>query len=215
MPSCERIQFRQPLRAAVLAKQSATVEASSSLSAEELATALREQQGRLEREHAAALEKARAEAEAAGHAAGKAEAEAAARVQAEEKEGHLKTVLGQVEGQLAALRGEVEALLPELIVEGVGRVLHAWKPDGEEVKAVVGELLEGFESESGELRLSVNADDWKALEEEDADFAERYRALEIRKDRELQRGECYLEGRFGVADARFAAKLRSLREVME
>lgn len=215
MPSCERIEFSQPLRAAVLAKQSALSEASSTVTGEELGVALGEQRARLEQEHAKALKAARAEAEAAGHAAGKAEAEAVAAARAEEQEGQLKTVLVRVEEQLGQLRGELEALLPELIVEGVGRVLHAWKPDGEEVKAVVGELLEGFESESGNLRLSVNAEDWEALEEEDADFAERYRALEIRKDVGLQRGECYLEGRFGVADARFAAKLRSLREVME
>lgn len=222
MPLSERVEFTRPLRAAILSRQtadsngvSAGPEKAETFSKEDINRQLERQKRKLEQAHAQALQKAREE----GRRAGREEALAESREQAEsarmEQRKHLRAMLEQVDQRVGTLRAEVEDLLPELIVEGVGRVLHAWEPNTAQVKAVVADLLEGFDPENGQYRLSLNAEDWKLLREEEGNNLQRYESLNIREDAGLQRGECYLEGRFGVADARFSAKLQSLREVLE
>lgn len=211
MPSSEALAFSTPLRQALLARhQPATRASGDGKEAEGLspegggglvAAAYHEQEIRK------AYEKGKAE--------GLVEAQAAHAAEMDRIKGDVHATLEDLNRIASTLASEVEALLPELVLEGVGRVLYSIQPDANEVKGIVDELLSGIDADGQQMRLSMHAEDIKLLKEIDPDLSERFPGLNIIKDAALSRGECFLESRFGLADARFSAKLNNLRKVLE
>lgn len=211
MPSSDPVPFSRPLRQAILARHQPAPRAPANDSPETETDPVRPpalvSEEVLKTETAAAYEKG---LEAGRSAEKKTQAAALAGMRQE-----LHAILEKVANQGDTLAAEVEALLPDLILEGVGRVLHTLKPEASAVKAIVEELLQGIDADDRNLRLSLHPEDADLLEEVEPDLATRYPGLTLIREPGLHRAECLLESRFGIADARFSAKLNNLRKVLE
>jgi len=210
MPLSEQIAFSRPLREAVLARHQPGgfgVEDSDGVEAAE-----EENPYTISEEHLKA-ETERAYKE--GFAAGKTKGEAASKAAMVALQGEISKVLEGIQGESDGLVRELESILPEFIIEGVGRILYTMEPDAEAVSKTVNDLLKGVDTEDQVMRLSINPQDAELLAEVDSSLNERFPRLSLVKDTSLSRGECFLESRFGIADARYAAKLNNLRKVLE
>lgn len=205
MPLSDTVRFSQPLRQAVLRKQARTPDpdAEAEARAREEAAAL------------AAREEALREAHQKGLAEGRKEAARQAEARMQKLAGEVHAVMASLETERQALTAQVRELLPELVIEGVGRVLYGLEPDGETVHRIITSILDGFDSDDSQMRISLNPEDLTSLKEVAPELAETYPGLRLVPTTDLHRGECLVEGRFGVADARYSAKLSSLRKVME
>lgn len=125
-----------------------------------------------------------------------------------------KQILARLEEREAILFAEVEAALPELILEGVRRVIGLWQPTAEQLQVLVRDMLDGLQGESGNLRVFLNPQDAAAMRGFSTQLVAEFPGLELVEDSHLDRGECYLHGRFGITDGRFATKLENLQKVM-
>jgi len=111
------------------------------------------------------------------------------------------------------LAEEAEAALPELIVEGVRRIIDGWQPEAEQVETLVRDMLAGLEGDAGPLRVSLSPEDKRRMLSLHENLERDYPGVSILEDSELRSGECLARGRFGVVDGRFEARLASLRKV--
>lgn len=110
---------------------------------------------------------------------------------------------------------EVQSLLPELVIEGVGRILQAWQPDAAAVAQVVHDLLDGFDRDQGQIRVYLHSESIKKLlASGEAEFSANHPHVNLQSDDALLAGECRVDGRFGVADAKYSSKLLNLRKVL-
>jgi flagellar biosynthesis/type III secretory pathway protein FliH len=113
-----------------------------------------------------------------------------------------------------ALLHEVERMLPELVMAALEQVLSGWKPSAAEIEQQVRNLLEPLRGEEGPLRVFLAPVDHSAIAGLFDDLRKEFPQTELNEDPQLRSGECYVQGRFGITDGRFAAKLRNLRSVL-
>lgn len=111
------------------------------------------------------------------------------------------------------LKQEVEAALPDLIIEGVRRMIEGWQPGTAEVEQQVEQMLSSFEGDSGPLRVWLSSDAMQHMNTLQQDLERKFPGLSLIEDAELMAGECYASGRFGLMDGRYESKLKSLRKV--
>lgn len=210
MPLSEQVAFSRPLKEALLARHQpgrpkAVHPGNVEEAEEENPYTISEEF--LKRETERAYEE--------GFAAGKAKGEATNEVAMEALRREIAKVLEGIQGESDGLVRELESILPEFIIEGVGRILYTMEPDAEAVSETVNDLLKGVDAEDQVMRLSISPKDAELLAEVDPTLGERFPRLTLVTDTGLSRGECFLESRFGIADARYAAKLNNLRKVLE
>lgn len=113
------------------------------------------------------------------------------------------------------LTKEMHIAVGNLVVEAVGRLLEGWVPGESEVRNIVEALLEDFDPGDHRMRIHLHP---KSLELLSSDtmhqLTQSHPQLEFMSDSRLQPGECFLEGRFGLVDARYSEKLKNLSEVL-
>ncbi|MCZ6673513.1 MAG: FliH/SctL family protein [Verrucomicrobia bacterium] len=159
--------------------------------------------------HEKALEKSREE----GYEAGRRDAEAAhAEAIQQIKAFQSNTLEGLVKHE-ESLFSEAEQALPELILEGVRRIIEGWQPKGEEIEKLVHEILAGLGGEAGPVRVFLSPGDNHQMRSLHEDLEREFPGVAIIEDPQLRSGECYVRGRFGITDGRFAAKLENMRKV--
>ncbi|MCB1123196.1 MAG: hypothetical protein KJT03_16700, partial [Verrucomicrobiae bacterium] len=150
-----------------------------------------------------ALEEARKE----GYKRGKLDAETALSESMKMlKHLECKTIASLVE-QEQNLVSEVEQALPELVLECVRRIIETWEPEAEEIEKLVRDLLSGLERDSGRVRVYLNSADKEKLLSLHEDVKKDFPDISFLEDDQLVSGECYVRGRFGTTDGRFAARL--------
>ncbi|MCH8473735.1 MAG: hypothetical protein LAT55_00725 [Opitutales bacterium] len=106
----------------------------------------------------------------------------------------------------------VETALPDLIIEGIRRIIPQWSPEVREVQKIVRDMLSGLEGESGPLEIRLNEQDKAQLEQLQNALEGDFGQTNLVVDRNLRRGECVVVGRFGMVDGRFQSKLNGLRK---
>lgn len=171
----------------------------------------RAQMAELEQSHLAALQAAKEEFYRKGKAdAGKAFAQEKAELGAV-----LKALTESMHSADAAIHRDLEAALPGLVIDAVQRILTAWKPDAEAVRAMVRDILHEVPGNNPRLVLLLNAEDFALIKEacDDLHFGEA--KVEFITDATLKRGECMVRGKFGTRDARHATKLHKLAELLQ
>lgn len=156
-----------------------------------------------------ALEHARGE----GYEAGKRDAETAFAETVRELKEFQKRTLEDLVKQEESLFAEAEQALPELILEGVRRIIQEWEPQGDEIEKLVQDVLSELESDSGPVRVFLNPADKKQMLSLHEDMKRDFPEVSIVEDPNLRSGECYVRGRFGITDGRFSAKLDNMRKV--
>ncbi len=159
--------------------------------------------------HEKALEEAKAEA----YEAGKRDAEVHHAKEIQEIKAFQTSVLEGLVKQEETLFSEAEQALPELILEGVRRIIDDWEPRGEEVEKLVSEILASLEGDSGPVRVFLSPSDKQQILSLHEDLERDFPEVTIAEDSQLRSGECYARGRFGITDGRFAAKLDNMRKV--
>lgn len=117
--------------------------------------------------------------------------------------------------QQAKLAAQLEAILPELVLEAAGRVLAGANIDRDAVLAIARDLLGelGPEREPVDVRLSPR--DLELLAGYEEGFREKYPQISFVADPELKPGDCMVRSRFGVIDGRIATKLRALEGMLK
>lgn len=121
-------------------------------------------------------------------------------------------LLSRLQEAEQALAETVEAALPELVIEGVRRVIPQWSPEAEDIQGVIQGMLSGLEGESGPLEIRLNERDKAHLEELGGSLSRDFSATTLIADPGLRSGECVVSGRFGMVDGRFESKLNGLRK---
>ena len=157
----------------------------------------------------AALVQAREE----GYQAGIRDSEAAQNALLEEIKNFQTNTLQSLSKQEDSLFSEAEEALPELILEGVRRIIADWKPKAKEIEKLVQEILAGLEGDSGPVRVFLNPIDKKHMLSLHKNLERDFPEVTILEDTHLRSGECYARGRFGITDGRFSAKLENMRKV--
>ncbi|MEX0322924.1 MAG: FliH/SctL family protein [Puniceicoccaceae bacterium] len=206
MPSSKSIKFSSALKGVILAKQaeqSLNGNVDPTPDADDLSIEADE------------LGRAADEAYHRGLEEGKAAMAAEMQARAGEMEKQLEKVMASMVEERNALAVSLQELLPELVVEGVGRILHGLTPDREMMRAIIADILEDFDPEDNKMQLSMHPSDLALMIDPDGRFCEARPGLQLVANDKLHRGECMLDSRFGVTDARFSAKLASLRKVLE
>jgi len=208
MTSSNFVSFTRPISFATLSRSDRTSESRVDAEVDTAATGLG--RGLSEQE----LEALKSAAYAEGVEAGRQLERDASGLEAARLNTEYRQSFSSLELARADLVEQVQALLPELVIEGVGRILQAWQPDAEAIEAVVQELLAGFDAAEGDIRVYLHPDSMQQLLAAGDAFRAGNPHLDLQADGALQVGECRVEGRFGLADARYSSKLLNLRKVL-
>lgn len=145
--------------------------------------------------------------------AGQEQAKQAMREQVDAARALQDKTLNRLQEMEAELKQEVEAALPDLIIEGVRRMIESWQPETAEVEQQVEQMLSSFEGDSGPLRVWLSSAAMKHMNTLQQDLEQKFPGLSLIEDSDLKSGECYASGRFGLIDGRYESKLKSLRKV--
>jgi len=124
-------------------------------------------------------------------------------------------LLSNLEETKDALIKEMHGAVGHLVVEAAGRLLEGWQPEETDVVRIVEGLLEDFDSGEHRMRIRLNPQSLELLSDRVIGvLAQSHPNLELVSDARLKPGESLLEGRFGLADARYSEKLKNLNEVL-
>jgi flagellar biosynthesis/type III secretory pathway protein FliH len=125
---------------------------------------------------------------------------------------HLTEGLAQAKSEMLE---QLQSCLPDLLIEGIGQILEAWDPSPDQVTQVVNDLLDSCDLREGNpVVVFLNPQSIQQLQSHQIDFNGRSGLVELMDDRHLKAGECRVEGRFGMVDAKYATKLRNLHSVL-
>lgn len=123
-----------------------------------------------------------------------------------------KGLFQRMEDNFAALVQGVHERLPALVMAVSRRALAGLELDGEQVRAVIEEILRHDAPEGEKLTLTLCPADLEALRKADPGFEERHSRLAFEAEAELQSGDCLVRSRFGEVDARLSTKLRHIEQ---
>lgn len=174
------------------------------------ATVPADQLEQLKKQHQAELERVRKQAFEDGERA----AQQKMKSQIDAYRNLATDTLTQLSSTEESLLHQVEQALPELILNGIGQILDEWKPEASQIEEIVHKLLEGMHGESGPLRIYLAPVDREWLKRLQDKLESEFPGIELVEDSRLRSGECYVQGRFGITDGRFGAKLENLRNLL-
>lgn len=109
---------------------------------------------------------------------------------------------------------QMRTLLPQLVVEATSRVVAGVTVDGEMLRGVVDDLLLEVAPGADKLEVQLCEVDLQKIEAFQAQFRQKFPALEFCVNRDLKSGDCMVKTRFGVLDGRLDTKLRGLETLL-
>ena len=112
--------------------------------------------------------------------------------------------------QHAALAQQLHDVVPELVIEGVARVLATTEFDREAVVRIATDLLAEVAPGREQVELQLAPADLDLIAGYDAGFREKHPEITFRANPDLRSGDCMAQSRFGMIDGRLATKLRAL-----
>lgn len=136
----------------------------------------------------------------------------AAQNQFEEHKSQLDATLKQLDGRFEEFVKEVYERMPDLVMALVQRVLVSTEVSSEAVKSIVEDTLREISSEAEKMDISLCPDDLAKLQSHQEELQGRYPHLNFHEDKNLQPGDCMLNSRFGVVDARVETKLKKIQQ---
>jgi flagellar assembly protein FliH len=114
--------------------------------------------------------------------------------------------------QHQALAAQMRAVMPELTMEAVRRVLAKIEIDRDLVVRIVEEVLSEIAEGRQAIEVTLSEHDLKLIEGNEARFREKYPDIEFRTDAEMQPGDCVVRSRHGAIDARLSTKLKTVEQ---
>jgi len=119
-----------------------------------------------------------------------------------------------LETQHDSLIQQLRGVIPDLVMETVNRIFAGFEMNRETVESLVNEILREVPPGRQALEVVLNPHDLELIQEIQADFRERYPAIEFRSDSALNPGDCVARTRFGVIDGRLATKLKTVESFL-
>ncbi|MDD2763104.1 MAG: FliH/SctL family protein [Opitutaceae bacterium] len=108
------------------------------------------------------------------------------------------------------LLAQLQAALPGLALDLARRLLAGYEPPVEVIDRICREALDQLYPERENLELILSSRDAQLLTQLNPEWLQRYPGLRLRTDTALAPGDCQVRSRFGLTDARRAAKLDTL-----
>jgi len=124
-----------------------------------------------------------------------------------------KTFLS-LQTQHDSLVQQLRGVIPDLVMETVKRIFAGFEMNRETVETLVNEILREVPPGRQALEVVLSPHDLELIQEIQADFRERYPAIEFRSDSALNPGDCVARTRFGVIDGRLATKLKTVESFL-
>jgi flagellar biosynthesis/type III secretory pathway protein FliH len=117
--------------------------------------------------------------------------------------------------QHAAMFDQLRAVLPELTMEAVARILGGVQWDRAAVIRIVDDLL-GELAPSGEaIEVQLNPSDLAMVSGYEENLREKFPAIAFRPNADLQPGDGVVRSRFGAIDGRLGTKFRSVEAMFQ
>jgi flagellar assembly protein FliH len=120
-----------------------------------------------------------------------------------------------VGAQHATLLEQVRALVPQLVMEAVARILGGTAPDREAVIRIVDDLLGELAPTGESIEVQLNAHDFELINGYEENLRELFPAISFRASGELQPGDAVVRSRFGVIDGRLGTKFRAVEALFQ
>lgn len=119
-------------------------------------------------------------------------------------------VLASISSQGEALGHQLHETLPDLVLEITRRVLGGFRPDRENLLAIVTQTLAEIAPGTTDVEIRLSPDDLALMEGVDAQLHQKYPGIRFLPDADLGPGDCMARSRFGLIDARAMTKLESI-----
>jgi len=117
--------------------------------------------------------------------------------------------------QRSALVDQVRELLPQLVMEGVARMLGGFQPEREALTKIVEDLL-GELTPTGEvIDVQLNAQDLELISGYEANLREKFPAIAFRIGSDLKPGDAVVRSRFGTVDGRLSTKFKMVEALFQ
>ena len=110
--------------------------------------------------------------------------------------------------QHTALAGQVRALLPQLVMEGIARILSGFQPDGTALARIVDDLLAELTPTGEAVEVQLAAQDLELITGYEATLREKFPAISFVVGRDLRPGDALVRSRFGTIDGRLSTKFK-------
>ena len=112
--------------------------------------------------------------------------------------------------QHTALVQQIHDVVPELVIEGVARVLANTGFDREAIVSIANDLLAEVAPGRDQVELQLAPGDLELIAGYEESFREKHPAILFKANADLRPGDCVVRSRFGMIDGRLATKLRAL-----
>ncbi len=117
--------------------------------------------------------------------------------------------------QRAALVGQVRDFLPQLVMEGIARILGGFQSDRENVIRIVDDLLAELSPTGETLEVQLNSADLEMITGYDETLREKFPAIAFRAGTGLRPGDAIVRSRFGTIDGRLGTKFKMVEAMFE
>ncbi|MGB8170732.1 MAG: FliH/SctL family protein [Chthoniobacteraceae bacterium] len=192
MPSPKVVHFSQPLKALVLAG----TKAAPLFTLEDLEAARREGYHRGAEETSRTLERQLVEQRA--------------------ELVHLQSdTFVALVAQQSAMFDQLRAVLPELTMEAVARILGGVQWDREAVIRIVDDLLAELAPSGEAIEVQLNPTDLEMISGYEENLREKFPAIAFRSNADLQPGDGVVRSRFGAIDGRLTTKFRAVEAMFQ
>ena len=122
------------------------------------------------------------------------------------------SVFKRIEKEFTAWTDEVNRRLPGLAMAIASRILGRVEISGTIVQAVILDVMGNLSTGHEELEIRLNADDLSALMNLDEADRGQLSKLSFKEDPGLKSGDCLIQGRYGLVDARMETRLKHLQK---
>lgn len=120
-----------------------------------------------------------------------------------------------VQEQHASLFEQFRAILPQLVMEAVARILGGTQPDREILRRVVDDLLGELAPTGEAVEVQLNAHDLELIGGYEANLRDKFPGLCFKASAELQPGDAIVRSRFGVVDGRLGTKFKAVEAMFQ
>jgi flagellar biosynthesis/type III secretory pathway protein FliH len=117
--------------------------------------------------------------------------------------------------QHAAMWEQLRAVVPELVMEAVARILGGTQPDRAAVIRIVDDLLGELTPSAEAVEVQLNPADLELISGYDTNLREKFPAIAFRPNSELRSGDGVVRSRFGTIDGRLGTKFRTVEGMFQ
>jgi len=117
--------------------------------------------------------------------------------------------------QRAALVEQVRELVPQLVMEGIARMLGGVQPDREGVTKIVDDLLAELTPTGEVIEVQLSATDLEMITGYEEKLREKFPAIAFRVGGDLLPGDAIVRSRFGTIDARLSTKFKMVEAMFQ